>query len=411
MKKTLPYVLLALIAAALIALVVTGSGRKKQLDERLSFHKQDKIPYGTWVAFRALPALFPGASIHTNQKEPGLWEELSEDSSGQLFLAITPRFMAEEYEVSKLISFAESGNDVFISTRDLSYAMKKILDCSTLDISEPVFDAEEGLITAARDSMGVKLLHPPFQANRTYFFPGRNYSASFTRVNTVTTAVIGENEQGLSNFVHLRAGKGNIFVHLSPLAFSNYFLLNKDNIRYYEQVMSAIRPGIRKIGWDEYFLYKERNGNNKGKKNWISVLSKYPGLKAALLTAFFTLLLYILLEMRRKQRYIPVLRRPRNDSLDFVKTIGRLYYDRGDHRNLAQKMGTYFLEHIRSQYKLSTAVLDEGFIRNLQYKSGVPEPEIRAIVTFIKMTEETVSVSASQLSAFHQQLESFYKKA
>lgn len=411
MKKTLPYILLALVAAALIALVVTGSGRKKKLDERLSFRKQDKIPYGTWIAYKALPALFPGATVHTNKKEPGLWEELSEDSSGQLFLAITPRFMAEEYEVSKLISFAESGNDVFISTRDLSYAMKKILDCGTIDISEPIFDAEEGLITAARDSMGVRLLRPPFASAQTFFYPGRNYSSTFTKTNGLTTTVLGENENGLSNFIHLRAGKGNVFIHLAPLAFSNYFLLNRNNMQYYEQLMSVIRPGIRKIGWDEYFIYKERNENNKGKKSWISVLSKYPGLKAALLTAFFTLLLYILLEMRRKQRYIPVIRKPRNDSLDFVKTIGRLYFDRGDHRNLAQKMGTYFLEHIRSQYKLSTAMLDDNFIRNLQYKTGIPEPEIRSIVTFIKMAEESASVSAAQLSAFHQQLESFYKKA
>ena len=399
------------MAAALIALVVTGSGRRKKLDERLSFRRQDKIPYGTWIAYRALPALFPEAAIHVNKKEPGLWDELSEDSSGQLFLAITPRFMAEEYEVSKLISFAESGNDVFISTRDLSYACKQILDCETTDISQPVFDAEEGLITAARDSMGLRLLRPPFSTGKTYFYPGRNYSASFTRTNSRTTIVLGENETGFSNFIQLRAGKGNIFIHLAPLAFSNYFLLNRDNLQYYELLMSVIRPGIRKIAWDEYFIYKERNENNSGKKSWISVLSKYPGLKTALLTAFLTLLLYILLEMRRKQRVIPVLKRPRNDSLDFVKTIGRLYFDRGDHRNLARKMGTYFLEHIRSQYKLPTAVLDDGFIRNLQYKTGVSEEEIRALVNFIRKLEEGPAISAAELSAFHQQLESFYKKA
>ena len=63
-------------------------------------------------------------------------------------------------------------------------------------------------------------------------------------------------------------------------------------------------------------------GKDEKKKSWISVLFSYPALKAALLTAIFTLLLYVLLGMRRKQRYIPVLTKPKNDSLDFVKTIG-----------------------------------------------------------------------------------------
>ena len=68
--------------------------------------------------------------------------------------------------------------------------------------------------------------------------------------------------------------------------------------------------------------------------------------------------------MRRKQRYIPVVAKPKNDSLDFVKTIGRLYYDKGDHKNLSRKMGAFFLEHVRSRYKLPTGTLNEEFINN-----------------------------------------------
>ena len=73
---------------------------------------------------------------------------------------------------------------------------------------------------------------------------------------------------------------------------------------------------------------------------------------AALLTAIFALLLYVVLEMRRKQRTIPVMTKPKNDSLEFVKTIGRLYHDKGDHKNLCRKMSAYFLEHVRNRYKL-----------------------------------------------------------
>jgi hypothetical protein len=120
--------------------------------------------------------------------------------------------------------------------------------------------------------------------------------------------------------------------------------------------------------------------------------------------------LYVLIEMRRKQRYIPVVAKPRNDSLDFVKTIGRLYFDKGDHMNLCRKMAAYFLEHVRAKYKLPTGTLNEDFIRKLQYKSGVPEAEVSAIVLFIQHLETAPGISHKELSNFHHQLEAFYNK-
>jgi hypothetical protein len=183
---------------------------------------------------------------------------------------------------------------------------------------------------------------------------------------------------------------------------------------YYEDVLSVISPETKTIVWDEYYLtkryYNDRRSPDDRRGGWLSAMFSYPALKWALLTALFTLLLYVLLEMRRKQRYIPVVAKPRNDSLDFVKTIGRLYYDKADHKNLCRKMAAYFLEHVRNRYKLPTAELNEEFIKNLQYKSGLNEAEIRSIVLFIKEMESAPVISDHQLMYFHKQLEFFYSK-
>ena len=170
---------------------------------------------------------------------------------------------------------------------------------------------------------------------------------------------------------------------------------------YYEKAFSLINPAVTRVVWDEYYLYKRSYTERPGKKkNWWSTLFEYPALKAALLTALLTLLVYVLLEMRRKQRYIPVVVKPKNDSLDFVRTIGRLYYDKGDHKNLCRKMGTYFLEHVRNRYKLPTNILDEEFIKNLQFKTGVEESVIRGIVSFIRYVEDAPAISNRQTRAF-----------
>ena len=74
-------------------------------------------------------------------------------------------------------------------------------------------------------------------------------------------------------------------------------------------------------------------------------------------------------------------------------------------------MSAYFLEHIRSRYKLNTSELDDEFVKTLQAKTGVEESDINSIIQFIRGLDHRVFVSDKELASFHKQLESFYKKA
>jgi len=58
------------------------------LDERISFRKRDKIPYGTYVAYQSLRSIFPDASVSVNSKEPGYWDSLSAYKSNQALLIV-----------------------------------------------------------------------------------------------------------------------------------------------------------------------------------------------------------------------------------------------------------------------------------------------------------------------------------
>lgn len=408
MNKSLPYILGSLLLLAVLILFFTGSNNKKRiLDERITLRRQDKIPYGTYVAFRSLKHIFPGASIYTNTYEPGYWDSLSNQDSNQALIIVCDRFSPDEQEMKKMISFTENGNDVFICARYISATADEILGCNSIAI-----DFSFIRVSDLRKNMRISLNSPPFEKNPAYAYHGKTFSSYFSSIDSSTTDVLGYDEMGRPDFIRLRARRGNLYVHTEPLAFSNYFILHKNNIDYYEKALSVIKPDVTKVMWDEYYLNKRSSGNDsEKKKSWLAVLLRYPALKAALLTAILALLLYVLLGMRRKQRFIPVLTKPRNDSLDFVKTIGRLYYDKGDHKNLCRKMGSYFLEHVRNKYKLPTSSLDDEFVKNLQYKSGTGESEIRDIISFIKQLDDAEAIKNNQLSNFHKKLESFYKKA
>ncbi|MBD0294290.1 MAG: hypothetical protein ICV84_03670, partial [Flavisolibacter sp.] len=187
------------------------------------------------------------------------------------------------------------------------------------------------------------------------------------------------------------------------------FILHEDNIQYFEKALSVLPRNSSRILWNEYYMVKPQQYPKDNQPSWLHILFRYPPLKWGLLTAFATLLLFVLLEMRRRQRSIPVIPTPKNESLDFVQTIGRLYYDKGDHYDLVKKMTNYFLDYVRSHYSLNTGHIDEGFIQALHAKTAYPVSELKEIFDFIHYSERTKTISEQQLSQFYFQLEKFYQ--
>ncbi|MFI5185920.1 MAG: DUF4350 domain-containing protein [Chitinophagales bacterium] len=390
----------------LLWLVFSTQTNKHVFDERISFNRRDKIPYGLYVAYKNLSHIFPKASIVVNRKAPAFWDSLNSYPDKQALIVIVPSFRADEFEMKKLIEFIKNGNSVFISTAIVSYEVQSMLHCEIPDM----FDINDNLsLNKSTDSFSVSLADPPFSKKDEYGCPGKRFESYFSKFDSGISTVFGNGIYILPDLIEFKAGKGSLYFHLTPLAFSNYFLLYDKNINYYNKVLSLMPKETGKVIWDEYFLYKRNSGTTGENKSILSALMSQRSFRAALWLLLVLLGLFILQEMRRKQRIIPAMAKPRNDSLEFVKTIGRLYFEKKDNKNLCHKMSAYFLEHIRNRYKLSTTNLDEDFIVSLQTKTAQPETNIRNIVSFINNIDEKEIITDEQLSGFHKELEEFYK--
>jgi hypothetical protein len=407
MKKKAPYIILLIVLAAAIGMVIFGKAGTKQFDDKLSFRIKDKIPYGYWVAYNNLKHIFPDAGISTDKKEPGSWDSLSVYDSKQALLIMSPYFYPNQDELDKLLNFVKSGNDIFISSIFLNEVAK-----DKFGINSSYYD--NSYLLAGRmddDTLRLSLQADPAKEKKNYEYPGRRVATFMSETNAEITYVLGRDNLNRANFIRMKSGKGNIYIHTAPLAFSNYFLLHKNNIHYYESVLSYLPKDIKQVVWDEYYLFKRNNNHDDAadKKGFMSVLLGFKEFRWAFFAALILLLLYVINEMRRKQRYIPVMKKPVNDSLEFVKTIGRLYFEKADHRNLCRKMSGYFLDHIRTRYNIPVANRNEEFINAVSYKTGYPAESLRNIINFINNIE-TVSVSDTQLKNFHRSLEDFYSK-
>jgi hypothetical protein len=154
--------------------------------------------------------------------------------------------------------------------------------------------------------------------------------------------------------------------------------------------------------WDEY--YKVGKGERESPLRFI--LSR-TALAWAYGITIVSLLCYVLFEAKRRQRIIPVVSPPQNATLEFVDTIGRLYYQHGDHKNLAQKKITYFMESIRTRFYLKTGILDEEFVDRLSEKSNVEREQVKMLISLIRKISESDSVSEDMLIRLSDMIERF----
>jgi hypothetical protein len=401
MRRLRPYIisLVVLIVIGVIALVARRSPKK--MDERVTLRSRDKIPYGTFAARALLPSLFPAAEVVTDNASPGEWESIEPGNADQAIVLIAPSFLATEDELTTLTAFVEKGNYVLLITGNLNERAESFFRLKHL--------SDGGRTWTDTANMEVRLAAPRYAPQR-FTYPGRDGSRIFGEVEKARTVVLGTDRDGEPNFIQLNSGNGAVFIHGEPLALTNYFILHKKNIAYYEQVFSVLPKTIKKIVWNEFYTTRNHESNETPQEpNWLKVLFRYPAFQWALLTAVAVIGLFLLSEMRRRQRFIPNADRPRNESLDFVQTIGRLYYDKRDHHDLARKMSQYFLDHVRQQYKIPTNHLNPEFVQALQAKTGYPLADLNEIVGFIQFLHDAPGISESQLTHFHKQLETFYQ--
>jgi predicted nucleic acid-binding protein len=99
-----------------------------------------------------------------------------------------------------------------------------------------------------------------------------------------------------------------------------------------------------------------------------------------------------------------------NTTLEFVSTIGNLYYQRGDHKNIADKKIQFFFDYLHAHYYVTTTQRNENFVSLLARKSGVGEQTVRSLINTINQILLKEKISKEELTSLNTLLEKFYKK-
>ena len=371
--------------------------KQKRLDRRVSLWRLDKIPYGTKFAYENLSYVFPKAEIRTSNRFPDIYQGSEPDDTTRALIIISPQFVPEAGEMKSLIRFAAAGNQVFISALVFDDTIFHMLNLK-----------EQENLYGEGDSTEVSLWNAVKNEWDKFAYPGYSLDPFFNSFDSLHTTVLGRDNKGKPDFVRIPyAHGGAIFLHLNPFVFTNFFLLHGGNKSYYDLALSYLPRKTGVVEWSDYFRYT-RNQNSFSALKFI--LSK-PSLRWAFWLTVILFFLLFLVESKRKQRPVAEIPSPRNASEDFVKTVGRLYFQQKNNQNLAAKMVTAFLENVRVNYNMSTSALNDEFAKKFAFRTGRSLVEIETLIQMIHASRLNPNLSDQELLDLHKQINQYTKQA
>lgn len=389
MKWMRGYIVLMLLIVG--AYMYAEYKRPPRIDWTITLDRYDRIPYGTYILYDRLKDLF---DVRAEHPEGSVYERYNGRSdTGELAIFITRSFKTSRVDDDELLRFLALGNTLFLATEDLSKYLADTLGVALTPINVRFMGTDTNRLNLESRSLKSKNGYPMHASWA---------SIHFDRFDTARTVVLGRDGRGEANFIRVRIGSGMAYLHAVPMAFSNISMLNGNNAKYVSDVLSYLPKHPSRLVWDDYF-----SAGRSGATTPLRVILTRPALRVGYFTALITVILFILFRSKRRQRIIPVIPPPRNTTMEFVDTIGQLYLNKSNHRDIALKMIQQFLEHVREHYRLPTGMLDAEFAARLAQRSGMDPARTQTFVHSLNRLRTGTQVSEPDLLALGRDIDAF----
>ena len=171
-------------------------------------------------------------------------------------------------------------------------------------------------------------------------------------------------------------GEGEIILVSTPLLFTNYGVLDENNANYIFRLLSQMGelPIVRSEGYMKATAQVQQSP--------LRYLLAHQPLRWALYLTMITILLFMIFTAKRRQRAIPVVREPANESLEFTELIGTLYFQKKDHVDLVRKKFAYLAEELRREIQVDIEEVadDKRSFERIARKTGMDAGEIAEFI-------------------------------
>lgn len=387
MKDFKIYITIA--SALLIIYLIIEYNKPAPVNWQPTLASADKIPFGTYVLREQLTDIFPDAKVsNTNQSVYNFFRRQIKPGT---YIIVAKSVNISKADFEQMVKYIKAGNNVFITTFSWNRGFANKLKLSTA--------VEDDAAKTATNFANKKLKQSHF-----YKFDKDISAQYFDRYDTARATVISLNKAGKANYLRYRFGKGSLLLCANPELFTNYSLLKPQGADYASKALSHL-PAHNNIYWDQY-----QNHDIEIDGSPLRVFFKSQALQWAYYLSLFGLTLFVLFEIKRRQRVIPIITPLKNTTVDFVEVVGKVYYEKRDNLNIAHKKILYLLSFLREQYQLKTTHLDNEFIESVAWKTGADTAFVQDLVGYINYIAQQSNVTDKELIELNHLIEKFYQK-
>lgn len=216
-------------------------------------------------------------------------------------------------------------------------------------------------------------LHPLYltEGRSFYSWEEKDSTQLYDRIHCDSLEIVVRDNENRPVVMRLFIGAGELFLVATPLMFTNYGILDGDNGSYAFRLLSYMkdRPLIR--------LEAYGVNNQPSHTPFRYFLSQAP-LRWALYMTLIVIIVFMVFTSKRRQRVIPVVSPPANQTLRFTQLIGNLYYQKKDYKDMVRKKYLYFCTEVKrlNGLDLQSDEPDEELCRRLAEKMGRDEKEV-----------------------------------
>ena len=314
MGKTIKLYLAGIFLLVLIILLI-DTFRIKPTNWKPTYSLDYKNPFDLYVFNREIKNIIPENRITRILSTPYEYIQNQTDTVTYLMIRQNMYFIGDTVILEKV----KEGSNLFVSSENF---VRNITDSLALKYTE----ADSDLSLKKLDMLTLSLTNKNW-SKADYQMKPVNNTFAFVDADAATTTILGTEKlpdgKIYPNFLKIKYGKGYVFIHNQPQVFTNHALLSEQSSAGYVAHLLSYIPKDRPVVW--FVQGQTLNPNAPKNETGLSVVFRYPALRAVWLLLVYGLLLYIFFNSKRRQRIVPVIKPLRNTTVEFVQTIGNLY--------------------------------------------------------------------------------------
>ena len=379
------------------------SNERPRFSERLTLAGNDKQPMGGFVFKYLTRKSFTNDALTDNINPFQKWHQRfirdNYQTSNNVYFIVAPRLLTYTDEALAMADFVENGNTLFVAA---NYFDPYFLEQFSLSLHDDISILSTKAAFEMRDTKKQLSDSVLFESRRYsfYFYP---LEKSLAADSTKKYEVLGLNDFGSPDLIRIMHGKGQLIIMTNVQACTNYFLLTNNNHNYALAALSYLPAEATNIYWDDF--YRRHVTRSPEGKSIFSALLSIPALSYTFWIIIAMAAIWIVTNIWRKQRVIPIYKPNVNSSIEFTQTIARLYYNKKDNHNIALKMIAYLQDHVRNKYFMNYSGINETFGQVLAAKTGLAPARTQALVDTIYQVQHNATTDDSTLLILNEQIQ------